>query len=251
MSAERAAYKEIQKCEGSAGANIETGVECIYKGCSCLGCCEFSSGSSICTCKCAYKDGCVKDIYLTECSPPVLECNSNCSCSKKCPNRLTQTLGRLSLSIFQTEGKGLGVETEISVPFGTYIGEYVGEIISTAEASARLAAITESCYIVQYREHLSDGRIMTTNVDATNKGNMTRFINHSCDPNAAMIPVRVDSVLPRLCMFTSRAVPAGEELCFSYLGKKASSSEASHVGCKRCLCGSSNCIGFLPLQSVD
>ena len=251
MSAAQRVYQEIQQCEGSAGANIETGVECVYKGCSCSGCCEFFS-SSVCTCKCAYKDGYINDSYLAECSPPILECNSNCTCSKSCPNRLTQRLGSLNLSIFKTEGKGLGVRTETSVPGGTFIGEYVGEIVSVAEASARLAATrrAESCYIVQYREHLSDGRVMTTNVDATNKGNVTRFLNHSCDPNVVMVPVRVNSVLPRLCLFSSREVSAGEELCFSYLGKKATSTDTSCVGCKPCLCGSANCIGFLPFEST-
>ncbi len=246
-------YEEIDKCVPGAGVNVQMGVECIYRGCKCLDYCDFVINSSNCTtCTSAYENGCLKEFYLTEFSSPVMECNSNCTCGIECSNRLSQRPGpSINLTPFHTNKKGIGVKCETKLCSGTYLGEYLGEIISASEACVRLAGGKDnSCYILQYREHLGNGRVMTTNVDATHKGNVMRFINHSCDPNVVIIPVRVNSILPKLCLFTNTVIKAGEELCFSYLGRKVSPSDASSTGCKPCLCGSSNCIGYLPLQNI-
>lgn len=52
-------------------------------------------------------------------------------------------------------------------------------------------------------------------IDARYYGNVSRFINHLCDPN--IIPVRVfmlhqDLRFPRIAFFSSRAIRPGEEL---------------------------------------
>lgn len=115
-----AEFEEINECEGSLGVDIGMGVECVYKGCSCLDCCDFVTDSSSCSCKCAYVEGCIQESYLMEYSPPVMECNSNCACGSQCPNRLTQRKGaRGKLILFQTEGKGLGVKSETDLCLGT------------------------------------------------------------------------------------------------------------------------------------
>lgn len=63
-------------------------------------------------------------------------------------------------------------------------------------------------------EHLpQDGEVYC--IDARYYGNISRFINHLCDPN--IIPVRVfmlhqDLRFPRIAFFSSRDIRTGEEL---------------------------------------
>lgn len=52
-------------------------------------------------------------------------------------------------------------------------------------------------------------------IDARYYGNISRFINHLCDPN--LIPVRVfmlhqDLRFPRIAFFSSRDILSGQEL---------------------------------------
>ncbi|KAG7256413.1 hypothetical protein CRUP_021423, partial [Coryphaenoides rupestris] len=54
-------------------------------------------------------------------------------------------------------------------------------------------------------------------IDARYYGNISRFINHLCDPN--LIPVRVfllhqDLRFPRIAFFSSRDIHSGQELGF-------------------------------------
>lgn len=243
-------YQNIDKCVAGPGVNIELGVDCIYEGCSCPGYCEYEKKPANCSCKCAYDEhGCVYRSYLEACSPPIVECNSRCTCGSQCRNRLSQKecSQHQCLTVFTTKRKGLGVKSSVDLRPGSYLCEYVGEIISTKEANARLKMTGNngSCYILQYREHIKS-RIMTTNIDATRVGNVARFFNHSCHPNLSVIPVRSDSVLPRLCIFTCKEVRADEELCFSYFGRMDITADHVSIGTKPCVCGSSNCIQYLP-----
>lgn len=241
-------YVEIQECVPGPGVNLDFGASSLYSGCPCLGQCEFyGDGATKCSCKCAYdKDGFLFSSFFDPTSEPIIECNSNCSCSSDCLNRVSQSTTCHHLAAFATDHKGLGVKTLVALQPGTYIGEYVGEIISNSLAAERLKLLgsNDTCFIIQYREYCSD-RIMTTNVDATNKGNITRFINHSCGPNLVMIPIRSDSIVPRLCLFTCKRINAGDELCFNYSSRMGTSVT---VGTKKCFCGSSVCNGYLPLE---
>ncbi|KAF9073507.1 hypothetical protein BDP27DRAFT_281633 [Rhodocollybia butyracea] len=58
-------------------------------------------------------------------------------------------------------------------------------------------------------------------IDAYHAGNFTRFLNHSCDPNAALTPVYIDVddiERPLLTIFSKREISYGEEITFSYSG---------------------------------
>lgn len=52
-------------------------------------------------------------------------------------------------------------------------------------------------------------------IDATVKGGMARFINHSCDPNCATEKWLVAGEL-RVGIFARKYIPAGTELCYHY-----------------------------------
>lgn len=60
---------------------------------------------------------------------------------------------------------------------GTFVDEYMGEVIDQNEMIKRMKKILykNNNYMVQ----LKHDEI----IDATRKGNITRFINHSCEPN--------------------------------------------------------------------
>ncbi len=246
----RAPYAEICQCEPGPGINLDKGVKSsLYGGCKCSGQCDYDgiqTEAVKCGCSCPYdKDGCLHSLYFEEFSVPIIECNSRCTCDLTCRNRRSQHGSCQYLSLFNTESKGLGLVSTVNLPMGFFVGEYVGEIISKLQADVRLISLTDEskCYLLQFQEHLNN-RTLITNIDATFKGNLTRFINHSCDPNLVIVPVRTETIVPRLCLFTCKCVCIEEELCFSYFGGDISTK----LGSKNCLCKSENCVGFLPLN---
>ena len=52
-------------------------------------------------------------------------------------------------------------------------------------------------------------------IDATKRGSMLRFVNHSCDPNCRIEQVVVGG-RPRVGLFAIRHIFAGEELTYDY-----------------------------------
>lgn len=199
-------------------------------------------------------------------SSPVFECNALCSCSDACSNRVVQRGLRLKLEVFSTKNKGWGVRTLERIPNGTFVCEYAGEVISFAEARRRQLAqkSMDHNYIIAVREHAGSGSTTETFVDPAAVGNVGRFINHSCQPNLIMLPVRVHSLVPRLALFAIRNVDVQEELTFDYSGGyhnrtpeallSSQSDAASQVSGpdgplrKTCHCGAKNCAQSLPLD---
>lgn len=130
---------------------------------------------------------------------------------------------------------------------GTFVGEYVGEVLLEDEARQRMIIMdkAEHNYLLLYNEHQLD-RVIKTFVDARYYGNWTRFINHSCDPNLDIVPIRIDRPWPpHLAFFTRRKIDEGEELTYSY------GTEIDLQRSKVCHCSSSSCRAFLPYQQRD
>uniref|UniRef100_UPI00398F8BB9 uncharacterized protein n=1 Tax=Pristiophorus japonicus TaxID=55135 RepID=UPI00398F8BB9 len=77
-------------------------------------------------------------------------------------------------------------------------------------------------------------------LDASEEGNIGRFINHSCDPNLIVQSVFVDTHdknFPWITFFTNRYIKAGSELTWDYRYSTGSVPEEEIP----CLCGSVNC----------
>lgn len=185
---------------------------------------------------------------------PVFECNSRCGCfSKKCNNRNVQYGPLKNLSVFETDFKGLGLRTEAEIRSGTFVCEYAGEVISLEEAKKRQRICkTEKKmnYVFILREHLENEELVTC-VDPTVIGNIGRYINHSCEPNSAVVPVRVNNSVPWLCIFAIRDIKPGEEICYDYSGSVNLINDDNKDLNERtkCFCGSEKCKKWLPYDS--
>ncbi|XP_035781807.1 histone-lysine N-methyltransferase Su(var)3-9-like isoform X1 [Anopheles albimanus] len=150
---------------------------------------------------------------------PIYECNRRCSCGPDCPNRVVQHGSRCNLTLFKTNnGRGWGVRTNVVICEGQYISEYCGEVIAYEEAEKRGRE-----YDAVGRTYLFDldfnGADNLYTLDAAYYGNISRFYNHSCDPNCGIWSVWIDCLdpnLPRLAFFALRRIEAGEELTFNY-----------------------------------
>lgn len=186
-------------------------------------------------------------------SQPVFECNALCVCGETCQSRMVQNGLQTRLGVFRTENRGWGVVTLEAIKHGSFVCEYAGEAIGFEEARRRQLCQTpdDKNYIIALQEHGGSTRLGVTFVDPVMVGNVGRFLNHSCQPNLSMVPVRVHSLVPRLALFSNRDVEPGEELTFDYSGGHAQGTDASSAGDlqrKVCLCGAHNCTGFLPLD---
>jgi len=148
----------------------------------------------------------------------------------------------VKLEIFDSKEKCICVRTLNLIERGHFVGQYIGEIIDREEADRRLEEhkSSEHNYLLTYREHFGQEKTLETIVDARHSGNLFRFVNHSCDPNLIVIPVRSDSITPTLCFFASKRIPIGEELTYDYGSCDSSLSD------KLCHCNTDKCRHYLP-----
>ncbi|XP_050436974.1 probable histone-lysine N-methyltransferase set-23 [Adelges cooleyi] len=172
------------------------------------------------------------------------ECNEYCACIT-CQNRVVQLGPRIGLRITACK-KGYGLYTDISIQKGQFICEYAGEIIDLSEAQKRTQLDSDN-YIFVLNEHFFN-HMKTTVIDNTYIGNIGRYINHSCQPNCVVVPVRVNSFIPRLAIFAIIDIGVGEEITYHY-GVGNNSSTESSLSKTKCLCSSTNCKGYLPSKT--
>ncbi|XP_015190270.1 PREDICTED: histone-lysine N-methyltransferase SETMAR [Polistes dominula] len=226
------------------GINVDDFESVFTSGCSCtLECSE-------CTCtrgSANYINDCIIEEKL---SVPILECNPYCTCSQNCGNRLVQRGPLNTLQVINVDKKGLGLITTKFIRKGQFICEYAGEIIGIDEARRRVEANKNDNsmnYVLVVSEHIGE-QVIVTCVDPKYFGNIGRYSNHSCQPNANLVPVRVESVTPRLCLFACRDIQSGEEITFNYASGVTNS--INDLSDTPCFCGFSNCLGYLPHNSI-
>ncbi|MBE2216185.1 MAG: SET domain-containing protein-lysine N-methyltransferase [Opitutaceae bacterium] len=129
---------------------------------------------------------------------------------------------------------GSGVYARVAIPAGYVIIEYRGERITKAESRRREIARLErvrrggdgTTYIFRLNaRHDLDGR---------RGGNLSRYINHSCDPNC-----RADKIRGHIFIIAERDIARGEELSFDY------GYGFRHWELNPCRCGAAACAGFI------
>ncbi|XP_059016717.1 histone-lysine N-methyltransferase SETD2 isoform X2 [Mustela lutreola] len=164
----------------------------------------------------------------------MIECSSRCPNGDYCSNRRFQRKQHADVEVILTEKKGWGLRAAKDLPSNTFVLEYCGEVLDHKEFKARVKEYARNKNIHYYFMALKNDEI----IDATQKGNCSRFMNHSCEPNCETQKWTVNGQL-RVGFFTTKLVTSGSELTFDYqfqrYGKEA----------QKCFCGSANCRGYL------
>jgi histone-lysine N-methyltransferase SETDB1 len=253
----------------------------------------------------------------------IYECNSKCSCSTRCQNRISQEGIKAQLEVFWTGKKGWGLRCIHDLPKGFFVCLYSGEVMTDSESERRASrgdeyfvklslieivedkvgyeeAIDSDLLVLDDDEYSSEASVSSSSedstldmitgkrrisshppktkhlktevqkvkqefvkvreqlvrekletkslnapisasdehyiIDAKRRGNIGRFLNHSCNPNCFLQNVfsaTHDPRFPLLAFFTFRHVEALEELTWNYLY-----SDHEVFDCE---CGSDNC----------
>lgn len=189
-----------------------------FEGCACDGDCR--SGRA---CRCSERserqriwyneEGLLKGDLQKYDRPLVFECNRMCNCWSYCRNRVVQKGMQYPLQLYRTYRKGWGVRSLAEIPQGSFVCEYTGELISDTEADAR----DDDDYLFDLDCKENAHELFC--IDAKHYGNISRFINHSCEPN--VFPIRVfihhrDVRFPRIAFFATKEINVHDEICFNY-----------------------------------
>ena len=176
----------------------------FFRGCACKGPCNTKS----CACFAAKRE-CDPDLCRTcgACTDPPQQRVTNQRCTND--NLSMRRHAHLLVAESSIPDAGWGLFTKHALKRGDFVHEYVGEIISQEEAERRgriYDKVNRS-----YLFNLSSDYV----VDASRKGNKTKYANHSSKPNCftKMVTVNGDS---RIGLFAKCDIEAQSELFFDY-----------------------------------
>ena len=167
-----------------------------------------------------------------------MECVDNCGWGDDCQNRRFQRQEFADVAVFETKMKGYGLRAKTNLSPDKFIYEYVGEVIDGDDLNHRMVRYHEEGIKDFYLMSLGKGEF----VDATKKGNLGRFFNHSCNPNCYIEKWVVGNKV-RMGIFAKRTINAGEELGFNY------NIDQYGADPQPCYCGESNCTGFIQVKT--
>jgi SET domain-containing protein len=102
---------------------------------------------------------------------------------------------------------GFGVFAVDAITKNKRIIDYAGELITNKQSETREDRYLRNGCIWVFRVNRNWSR------DANVRGNVARFVNHSCSPNCW---IEVDGKTRTIWIRASRAIAAGEELTYDY-----------------------------------
>ena len=144
-----------------------------------------------------------------------MECTPRtCSLGAKCGNRRLQRWKGGGIDVRDCgDARGFGLFACRNFKAGSLIGEYVGEVMRARNyAQLRRERKEKHWYFMALdKEEV---------VDASRRGGLTRFLNHSCEPNAECQSWTVDGE-KRIAIVAQRPIAADEEVTFDYSWKGA------------------------------
>ncbi|EGX90876.1 histone H3 lysine 36 (K36) methyltransferase [Cordyceps militaris CM01] len=177
---------------------------------------------------CGEDSDCINRATKMECSETAGNCGGGCQ------NQRFQRKQYADVCVIKTEKKGYGLRTDAELSAHDFIFEYIGEVINEATFRRRMLQYDQQGIKHFYFMSLSKNEF----VDATRKGNLGRFCNHSCVPNCYVDKWVIGDKL-RMGIFALRTIRAGEELVFNYNVDRYGADP------QPCYCGEPTCVGFI------
>uniref|UniRef100_A0A0N4ZPT7 SET domain-containing protein n=1 Tax=Parastrongyloides trichosuri TaxID=131310 RepID=A0A0N4ZPT7_PARTI len=206
------------------------------------------------TCKCnsskyinnlIVNDSVYEDFYVEDGLFLKNYCNES-HCVKRVSTFYGDKVNRKMEIFYKNDIIGFGVKTLEPILKGSIIGEYVG-VYSIDKVNPN------SKYLFTF-----SNANMEIFIDGELKGNFTRFINHSCEPNAYYIEVNHNNwegsrqkfnkqsilstsdkyyqYIPQLWLIAKRYINPNEEICINY------GDEFFNTDDNKCCCGTATCI---------
>ncbi|EFO96787.1 hypothetical protein CRE_17048 [Caenorhabditis remanei] len=165
----------------------------------------------------------------------VVECDSECGCSRNCPRRQLQNGGQKMLVIMcEDEAKGFELVAGENIHAGELIGELVGELFLTPQqegdptgspVAKRSKPNNSSPLDRTLQLKMKDGPFYKTfsvfnpNMAMVSRqiGNAMRFIHHSANPNAVFIEtlsrlIHKSPIIPRMAVYASKDIAIGDKI---------------------------------------
>lgn len=177
---------------------------------------------------CGYDTLCLNRSMCSECLPDV------CEAGGRCQNQKFQKREYAAVKPFCTSNRGWGLKCLEDIKEGHFVIEYIGDLIDEEECERR----------IQEKQAIEDNNFYFCTLDSTRiidagpKGNFSRFLNHSCEPNCETHKWIVNGDA-RVGIFAKKDIPAGSELTFDY------QMDFSHFEKLKCNCGSKRCSGLI------
>uniref|UniRef100_A0A182QIJ7 Histone-lysine N-methyltransferase n=1 Tax=Anopheles farauti TaxID=69004 RepID=A0A182QIJ7_9DIPT len=189
---------------------------------------------SVCRCQpddddpCGPSSACLNRAIFMECSA------KTCPAKDRCSNQRFTKRIYPALDVRYFPGKGFGLVALEDVTSGQFVIEYVGEVINSAEFERRVQQMQETKEENYY--FLTVEPDMT--IDGGPRGNVSRFMNHSCDPNCETQKWTIEETRV-IGLFAIKDIKAGEELTFNYNLESLGNNK------RECLCGAAKCSGYI------
>ena len=156
-----------------------------------------------------------------------------------CSNRRFKNKSYCDIIPKPTHNKGWGLFSNQIISPDTFIIEYVGEVISMKTCISRINQSQKTKNHHLYHMNLDDDRA----IDATQFGNIARFLNHSCDPNCHIERWDVNGD-KRVGIFADTIIYPGDELTIDYQYDKKGVQQP-------CFCGTAKCTGIIGQGKKD
>ncbi|XP_055375001.1 nuclear receptor binding SET domain protein isoform X2 [Condylostylus longicornis] len=177
---------------------------------------------------CGFNSQCLNRVLMIECNPKI------CPAKLNCENQMFEKRQYAPVAIRKTTGKGFGLVCTAPIAEGAFIIEYVGELIDDEELKRRIEEKQKEkdshYYFFSIESNLT--------IDAGPKGNLARFMNHSCEPNCEPQMWTVNGV-KRIGLFAKYDIKEETELTFHYNFECIGDNKIL------CHCGAENCSGFI------
>ncbi|KZV82202.1 hypothetical protein EXIGLDRAFT_843951 [Exidia glandulosa HHB12029] len=199
--------------------NVEEGMACD---------CTFVAGEDDAYVACGRGSDCINRLTQIECV------EGECRCGPHCQNQRFAKREYAELHVVQTEKKGFGLRAGTDLNKDDFIYEYLGEVVGNNQFTKRMRDYADEGIRHFYFMMLQKDEF----IDATKKGGIGRFANHSCNPNCYVAKWTVGKRI-RMGIFASRKILKDEELTFNY-----NVDRYGHEA-QPCYCGEPNCVGFI------